>query len=151
MTYHCYFMQTNWTLRSLVHGWAQEHGIPVPDLNANIPQPSRAIGPPSPCPASTSLGGGPQTHPIISNSSDQALGAAASSSSTPAQPLAIPVPETWTFFQGFDSPGGDLFRLQCDHASGLPPMLQLLGAADKVPNCIAFNSSGHLKAALQPR
>lgn len=30
-------------------------------------------------------------------------------------------------------------------------MSQLLGAADKVPNCIAFNSSGHLKAALQPR
>lgn len=30
-------------------------------------------------------------------------------------------------------------------------MMQLLEAADKVPNCIAFNSSGHLKTALKPR
>ena len=33
---------------------------------------------------------------------------------------------------GFDSPGGDLFRLHCDTNCGLPAMAQLLTAADKV-------------------
>ena len=33
---------------------------------------------------------------------------------------------------GFDSPGGDLFKLHCDTNSGMPAMAQLLGAADKV-------------------
>ncbi len=52
---------------------------------------------------------------------------------------------------GYDSPDGDLFRLQFDPSSSVPALMQLLDAADKVPNCIAFNSSGHLKAALTPR
>ena len=102
------------------------------------------IGPP-PGEIGTLLG--LQSHPIADTSAEDPL--APSSSASSLQP--IPVPEAWTFFQGFDSPGGDLFRLQCDHSNGIPPMMQLLGAADKVPNCIAFNSSGHLKAALQPR
>eukprot|EP00955_Chlamydomonas_euryale_P096975 365044-Chlamydomonas_euryale.AAC.3 len=44
----------------------------------------------------------------------------------------VSVPESWTFFQGFDSPGGDLFRLHFDPHSQAGPLSQLLEAADKV-------------------
>eukprot|EP00798_Chlamydomonas_sp_ICE-L_P012212 gene12212-15343_t len=50
---------------------------------------------------------------------------------------------------GVDSPGGDILRLHFDNASaGMP---QLIAAADKVPNCIAFNPSGYLKQSVLPR
>ncbi|GAX82716.1 hypothetical protein CEUSTIGMA_g10142.t1 [Chlamydomonas eustigma] len=134
---------TNWTLRSLVQSWAQEHGIPVP-TSPSVPEALRLeADKESPC-GDTQLS--VHSHPIEMESTSGELVPVTQSESS-----AVSVPESWTFFQGYDSPGGDLFRLQCDPSSSVPAMAQLLGAADKVPNCIAFNSSGHLKAALQPR
>ncbi|KAG1667950.1 hypothetical protein FOA52_008322 [Chlamydomonas sp. UWO 241] len=110
---------TNWTLRSIIHAWAAEHGVQLPEVPA-------AAHPPV------------SSHPI----SVQVDGDEGADGSR--------VPSHWTFFQGYDSPGGDLFRLHI-HEAGSPALMQLLEAADKVPNCIAVNSSGFLKSALKPR
>ena len=157
---HHSLMQTNWTLRSLVHSWAQEHGIPVPaTLTSSQQDPEEGENGPS---SST------QSHPI-----QMPQLASEEQQGTSGTGQAVTVPESWTFFQGiecrpcrihyrdklthniwkfqshsmmmvlassqnipqhsgFDSPGGDLFKLHCDTNSGMPAMAQLLGAADKV-------------------
>ena len=91
-------MQTNWTLRSLVHSWAQEHGIPVPAslaIHSNTqPSPEEGdISPSSSAPSSSCV----HSHPILmaQPSSDE-------NGSASGTGQAVTVPESWTFFQGVE-------------------------------------------------
>ncbi|KAG1659118.1 hypothetical protein FOA52_015911 [Chlamydomonas sp. UWO 241] len=141
---------TNWTLRSLIESWAAQHGIPMPTgpewqhrllRGPGNGEPSSS----SPCTTLATVAGGSVSGTMDADGGMVLVGHNGSGDD------AGPVPEAWTFFQGYDSPGGDLFRLQFEPHNSAGPLMQLLEAADKVPNCIAFHSSGHLKAALQPR
>lgn len=44
----------------------------------------------------------------------------------------------WTFFEGVDSPGGDLLRIYANGSN----LQEIQEAANKVAGCIAFNTGG---------
>lgn len=101
----CAYSQTNWTLRSLVHSWAQEQGVPVPSaLLAAAPSPPRLLPADEGTAAAAAAtgtsapAGSVHSHPIVLG---QDLGAAdAELASTSEGGQQITVPESWTFFQG---------------------------------------------------
>eukprot|EP00798_Chlamydomonas_sp_ICE-L_P031362 gene31362-6523_t len=155
-------LSTNWSLRSIIASWADQQGVPLPFQG---PPPTSGGGPsPPPVPALPSSDRD-RSSPSSTNPEPPSTSAGPASNATDYEGGDRPLPEshpisfdgehlvdahireTWTFFE--DSPGGDLLRLHFDNS--LEGMPQLIRAADKVPNCIAFNSSGYLKQALMPR